>query len=160
MSGTVLKLELDLSEMFHQSEEGGEYSIKEIFMDAVKSEVARSLREFVRSDIARTFSDFVSDELKSEIRAEMRIKLRNFMDTQELSEGYGKVTVSAYLERMFNELIQGSTIRNQVADIAKSWGAELKKQYDIAYANKLVQTLNDQGLLLPNVGQLLLDKSS
>jgi hypothetical protein len=97
--------------------------------------------------------------LTNEIKAEMKMKQRDFMSKYILPDHYGKeMTADKYLESKFIDFLQdkNSILITEVRKIAEQWGETLKKQYDVAYASKIVQTLNDQGLLLPNVAQLLL----
>lgn len=158
-----LKIEIDLSDLYAEVECGesnhGEFNMQDLFRDAIKAEVKAECRNMIREEVKVQARHFVVNELAPEMRAEIKTHIKEFLATKELSlTSYNGKTVDQCLEAHFSDLIGRGPLIDEVRELAKRWGVELKRQYDIAYANKLVQTLNDQGLLLPNVGQLLLDK--
>lgn len=157
-----LKLELDLSELYTETEEEGEYQLDELFKDAIKSEVKSEMRNIISLQVKGEIQRVSREELSNEIILEMKMFMRKFLTDYKLPDAYGddQSPESFLLKKFKDEVVSGNKLANEVRDLAKKWGEELKRQYDVAYASKLVQTLNEQGLLLPNVAQLLLDKKA
>lgn len=159
-----IKIEIDLADLYHEVEEnegGGSFDLKTIFKDAVDREIKQAMRNEISDIVRAEILKFIKNDLLIEIKTEMNMKLKDFMTKHILPDHYGKEkTADKYLQDCFEDMLSSkhSVLVAEVNTIAEKWGKALKQQYDVAYASKLVQTLNDQGLLLPNVAQLLLDK--
>lgn len=153
-----INVQVDMSDFFN--EEGEEISLNDLMMDAIKCKVRDSMRELVTNEVRSTMKAFFKDELESEIRAEMKVFLRDFMTTKELPESYGNLTVEEYLLDKFNNSIHSSSILSEIRDLAKKWGEATKAQYDGVFATKVVESLNQMGLLIPSAAQFLLDKKT
>lgn len=158
-----LNISVDLSDLFFEerSEEGYvEFNVNDMLKGAILDQVKSSVRDIVSAQVKQAVSDFCQADLNAEVRAMMKATVIEFMASKELPERYGnKVTVNQYLESRFeSEVGQRGALAENVSKLAEKWGASLKAQYDAAFATKIVDKLNKEGLLMPNVAMLLLSK--
>lgn len=165
---TKLTVSIDLSDLFVEKEvnrdDGGyvEFNFKEELQSAVMDEVKREVRSMASSEIKSVIASWVEQELKTEIRASMRTHLIDFLTTKKLTnDRYGGSTVDEFLQNQFaHEIGNSGQLAREVSGLAAKWGSNLKAQYDAAFATRIVEKLNEEGLLLPNVAQLLLAPKS
>jgi hypothetical protein len=157
-----LNLSIDMSDLFFEvndDEGGAEFSFNEILKDAVIGEVKAQVRKLAQDEIKSVINEFIQNDLVVEVRAGMRAHLNDFLVNKKLTGKYNDLTVAEIIERNFdNEIGRNDSIGREVGKLAEKWGANLKAQYDAAFATRIVHKLNEEGLLLPTAAQLLLSK--
>ena len=82
--------------------------------------------------------------------------ISDFIATGTIISGKSEVPLKAHLRRIFDNHHGWNSTDDKMKKIAKSFGDELKLQYNNVFANKIVQNMKEQGLLKDEVVQILL----
>jgi hypothetical protein len=101
------------------------------------------------------------------VRANVDAKIKTVMDAAviEMIEGGMKftpqysreeVSIMDYVRSRFDKNDLASAIHKYVEKEAKTLTEELKRQYDVKFASKIVEGIANQGLLKPEAAKILL----
>jgi hypothetical protein len=83
-----------------------------------------------------------------------------FVETGKIKGRYSndkEVTVLEYIQADFNANSGYSSPKDQIQNLAKKFGDELKQRYDLLFASQIVAKLSENGLLKDSVVKMLLE---
>lgn len=151
-----LKIEIDLDDLVHDMM----CDEKTDFNEAVKSEITRSVVSGVKSGIQQQIDKLVSERINPQITALIDAKVYETLDVL-IAAGDMKVRgetvkIVDFVRNHFESNSGWNNPREQISEIAKSFGKELKLQYNNVFAMNIVKNLSEQGLLNDDVAKMLL----
>lgn len=157
-----MEITVKLDELF-QEVRGEDGYIEINLAEELKAEIIRKVVSESFQRVQKHLIEFIATEVSASVASIGAEKIRTIAEVHIAStkiEKYGReISFSeAILEQLTRQIDQGSlerTVRAQAESITKT----LKAQYDLAFANQIVMGLQTQGLLKPEVAQLLLPKT-
>lgn len=157
-----MKFTVELEDFWLEGEHGAEeiqdelkqYIIRDVvhqirkgIKDQIDTEIVRAVREEVEECLTPAIKHTVADEIEKGV---IRIK-------KGYSGDYEEKPISEYICEQFHASTGWNRPEEKIAKIAKSFGEELKLQYNNAFANQIVHNMKEQGLLKDEVVQILLE---
>lgn len=133
---------------------------EEALSDALQKHVIQS----VTSQIFKSIKDQVDTSITTQVHAAIKLRLDKIIDerlTELLANGIiivdkQEVAIVDHIKKVFENNIGWSSPRDQIAKLAAQFGTQLKTQYDVLFANRIVVKLNEQGMLKDEVVKLLI----
>jgi hypothetical protein len=148
-------------------------NLEEFWMDEDSGDLECELKK----DITNAVTQKIMSEIKDKIDEEIKDKVTNFVDARmsviindaleqcinndTIKPRHGsEIKISSYIKDQFENDSGWGNPDKHINKIAKSFGEELKLQYNNLFANKIVQNMKEQGLLKDEVVQILLGGDS
>lgn len=134
-----------------------------------------NLKKYIISDIVRQIDasikakvdDHINKEVKAQVEQTLYRKISTLVGetiaTDKIKGYYSndpEMTLQEHIKAKFNSSHkEESKIFDQLIEkLAKQFGEELKKRYDLLFASQLVSKLHENGMLKEDVAKLLFDK--
>lgn len=150
----VLNLSIELNDFWSGDEDT---MLEESLRNAIVGEVNKVLRERVAESINRLVQEEFGDKLRATLSGMIAGKIEAIMLTESITVYNQEVKIIDHVKRLFmDKHREWDDTERVIRQQAKKWADDLKARYDIAFANQLVQKLNENGLLLPDVAKRLL----
>ena len=140
--------------------------VEEFWAD--EEELSAALQNHVIQVVTTQIFGVIKDKVDADITAQVNAAIKTQLDkiiNDRLTElmAVGKIIIDKqevsivdHIKKVFEQNIGWSNPRDQVAALAKQFGAQLKTQYDVLFANRIVVKLNEQGMLKDEVVRLLI----
>ena len=142
--------------------------VDEFWLDE-ESELAPALRNIIKHDVVNQISNNIKDNVQKEITEKVTVfindvissaineKISEIMATGVIKQRNGtEISITDHVTAMFNNNSGWNSVSNHIDKFAKSFADELKRQYNAAFANKVVLGMKEQGLLKDEVVNILL----
>jgi len=159
-----LTITLDLSDVFVDGEEEHGSSLTNVIKDHINYTAMKRIQDQVNLAVDRHLQSTIVKNLEGILAAMFSAKVEQMITAEKLSfSGYKETTIEEYIldriARIENRTL-GETLDKVCRKAADELGAKLKAQYDIAFANVLVQKLDNVGLLKSDVARLLISQEN
>ena len=125
----------------------------------VMSSVTRKITESIQDKIDKEITHRITEVIEKNISSIIDIKLNELIETGTIVKDRKEIQLSQHIKNLFMQTQGWSGPRDQIERFAKKYCAELKLQYDAAFATKIVMGMKDQGLIKPEVVQMLLENN-
>lgn len=131
------------------------------FSDEIKSSIVRGVSENIVTEINKSAIEDAAKKAKAVTDDFVNKELQGIL-TRKLRAGELKTRWNGF--KSYDELIEDKLSRFDIESIiekhinakTKEFAAEMRVRYDNVFAAKIVQGLNDQKMLDPNIAKLLL----
>lgn len=167
-----IKVEIDVSDLIVETEEYGEYSLKEELENSIRSEVVNNIKTQLKSLVIDKFKSDLQDQISKDLPEMVQQILEQIanqtllLPSANICTGEGKtelkenVTISEFLiSRVFQNLFSTNARKEfelQVDRISKSSISQFRDQFDQYFATQIVMKMGEQGLLKEDVGKMLI----
>ncbi len=162
-SPNTLTIELNLSDIFVDRGDE-ERSLTDLVKEHINYTGMREIKAAVDSAVSKHLQETIVKNLDGILSAMFSAKVEQILTAEKLSfGGYKDTTMQEFIidriTRMEGRSIE-DTLKRHCEKAANDLGTKLKAQYDIAFANVLVQKLDNVGLLKSDVVRLLLSQET
>ncbi len=156
-----LTIKINFGDMEIDEEDCGATIAKKLQHEVIR-EAINTLRELSIHHINKILSEQFNETIPRLVESMVQARLEVLQQTQKLKfsqyAGDSEISIEEFIIKKLQNQRLDDMLKGFVDIRAKELGAQLKSHYDIAFANQLVQKLNENGLLLPDVAKRLLDK--
>ena len=145
-----LNIQIDLGEEYFEEGEGGYVSdkLKELIISAVVDDIVRKISPAYK----RELDEAGISAAKAALGAYIMQASTEIMSTGIIKGRSIEDNIKDCITSQINSLVTGGTLQQ----IAKKHADELKAQYDIKFANLIVQRLHENNLLKDESAKILL----
>lgn len=155
-----INVEIDLDDILYDLAADGEGDISEMVKGQIIREAAGiilpKIKEGTKSAIKEKLDGVANKMMENIVSKEMDKVLNKGV----ISIGGRDLTIEDYIKDLFETNHGWRNPQDQIKKIAKSFGDELKSQYNSFFATQIVVNMKEQGLLKDGVAQMLLDNST
>lgn len=123
----------------------------------VKREVVREISQSIKDKVENQITKKVNEIIQQKVSLVIDDTLTDLVGTGVIVRDKKEITIVEHVKNIFQQNHGWSNYHRQMEAIAKKFGAELKLQYNNAFANKIVSNMKEQGLLKDEVVQILLE---
>lgn len=153
-----MKFTVDLEEFWMEEDgESLDAELKKYIIRSVSGKIEKSIQEKVEAEIEKKVDEFVSARLSVIINDQLAECIEKGVIQPRCHSI--PISITTYIKERFLDNSGWSTPTKYIEKIAKEFGADLKLQYNNAFANKIVANMKEQGLLKDEVVQILLGES-
>lgn len=164
MKKIVIELSFDdiVSDMFgdaSHSEWGGcepSNTFSEAVRNAVIDKASREILKLISEKAIHTASQVAIDAGREYVEGAMKAQLEERLTTGVFEVRGSSVTLDSIITSRINGMDPVSIVNRLVDTKAEAFAKEMKARYDNVFAMKIVQSLNNQKLLSPEVSKMLL----
>ena len=128
-------------------------ALKSHLLTSVVHKISKSIEEKIDIEISKKVTEVIEKNLLPIINS----KLTELVATETILRNREEISITQHIKNIFQSSQGWNGPRDQIERFSKKFCAEMKLQYDAAFATKIVMGMKDQGLLKPEVVQLLLD---
>jgi hypothetical protein len=150
-----MKFTVEVSDFYLDEEGDIESQLKQFVIKDVVSQIQKSIESKINDAITLEVKDQVSKSLYrniqkivTEVISEGKIKGKNSRD--------GLVTIEEYIRLDIENNNGYYSPKEQIEKLAKQFGDDLKKRYDLLFASQIVAKLNENGFLREDAIKMLL----
>lgn len=141
--------------------------VEDFYLDEYE-ELAPALRDYIKHDVVTKISSNISDKVQKEITEKVAAviqekisltidsEISDLVATGIINRNGKEISIVEHVKEQFLNNRDWNSVNSHVDSLAKKFAAELKRQYDAAFANHIVSGLKQQGLLKDDVVELLL----
>lgn len=131
----------------------------------LKSHIINACVSKITSDLKVKIEDGVQKEVKAQVEQTLYRKIGSFVtesiENDKIKGRYAndpEMTLQEWVKLQFTEKAREKAPTDAVIEkLAKQFGEELKKRYDLLFASQLVTKMKDSGFLKEEVANLLLN---
>ena len=143
--------------------------VEDFWLEEDSEDLVTELQSYVKRDVLNQISKNIEDKVEKQITEKinevMDKKMTLILDntlTDLIAPGTihvnrEDVTIVNYIKKLFQQNTGWNQPKDQIAKIAKAFGAEMKAQYNAVFASKIVESMKEQGLLKDDVVKILLN---
>lgn len=165
-----IKVEIDVSDLVAETEEYGEYNLKEELENSIRSEIKHSVVSQLRTLVLDTFKSDLQDQIKKDLPNTVQLILEELSsqtltipEAKVFEDGEWKiksnVSMADYIKyRVYQNLFDVNTKKEfdrNVERIATLAVSQFRSEFDQYFATQIVRKMGEQGLLKEDVGKML-----
>jgi len=128
---------------------------------ALSSEIKRSvihqITKSIQDKVDIEITKKVEKVINGKIAAVIDMHIADCVNSGEITVNKAQISIKDHLQNMFNSNTGWNNPRDQLIRLANDFGKQLKSQYDVAFANRIVIAIREQGMLKDEVVQMLLE---
>lgn len=148
----TMKIELDFSDIF--CEEGEE--LKKSFLSHIAWQVQEKVWESVDVKVQEKLTEEICGAIIKKVENKINLICEEFVNKNEITVIDKKISIDEYINDIFNNASSWGGLRSMAVKKAEEHAKDLKARYDIAFANRIVLKIHEQGLLKDDIAKLLL----
>lgn len=155
-----MKITVELDEIWMD----GESSLTEEINHYVKTQVKKEIWDNINEVVNTTITKLVQEEIEKDLISKGQKMVSKIIETEKIKSPSINIGVEGYctLEELIKYKFDNSTgwqspVR-KIEELAKSFGNEMKKRYDLLFASQIVTKMNENGLLKEDAAKKLLTK--
>ena len=151
-----IKVEVDLQEMIEGMFHDGNIDLLEEVKSSITRELTRTVQGTLKDSVDKLLSERITPQVKLLVDARVSSALDGLIDAGEITISGSQVSIEQHIKNVFMNHHGWNNPTEQIAKIAKAFGAEMKLQYNNCFAMNIVKNLSEQGLLNDDVAKALL----
>lgn len=133
---------------------------------ALKDHIIKSCVQKISADLKSKIDECIINEIKKQVEVGLRTKISSFVseciDNDKIKGRYTgdpEMTLKEWVKLQYTSTAkEKAPIDSTIEKLAKQFGEELKKRYDLLFASQLVAKMKDSGFIKEEVIQLLLNQ--
>lgn len=130
--------------------------LSEVLTAELQRQVIHAILKHLDERISKEITKKVEETITAMISPRIDGAISEFVAKGTMLKNGQEISVVDHLRALFQGAGGWNNIGDHVARQAKAIGDELKKRYDVAFANQIVVRIHEQGLLKEDVAKLLL----
>lgn len=147
----IMKFTVEVEDFWLEEEE-----LKEALVSRIKRDVVFQILESVKKQTESQIKIKLQEVIKQKIDLVIDSTLTDMVAAGTIID-YGKeISIVDHVKNVFQDNNTWSDPTRQIASIAQDFTEELKKQYNVVFANNIVQKMKEQGFLKDDLVQVLL----
>jgi len=131
---------------------------------ALKDHIIKSCVQKISTDLKSQIDECIINEVKKQVEVGLRTKISSFVseciDNDKIKGRYTgdpEMTLKEWVKLQYTSTAkEKAPLDSTIEKLAKQFGEELKKRYDLLFASQLVAKMKDSGFIKEEVIQLLL----
>lgn len=150
-----IDVQIDTSDLWCEEDE----SLDEVLKQSIQNEVVLAVKKQAKESINNCVDQFVRANVDDKIKIAMDEAISQMIDGgMKFTPQYSReeVSIMDYVRNRFDKNDLASAIHKYVEKESKTLTEELKRQYDVKFASKIVEGIANQGLLKPEAAKILL----
>ncbi|MCE5226141.1 MAG: hypothetical protein LLG05_09835 [Porphyromonadaceae bacterium] len=121
--------------------------------NALITEIYAKIKDKVDSSIAISVKTMIEKSLAEQINA----RIAECIQKETITVNKEEVLISDYLKEIFVNNTRWNNPKEQITELAKKFGNEMKKRYDFFYASKIVENMKTIGFIKEEVMNALIE---
>jgi methionine synthase II (cobalamin-independent) len=127
--------------------------------DRFSSDLGFHILKETRERTIKAISDAVDADIRKQVDQVIKETISEFVDAGLITVSGKEVTIREHMYSVFRSNHGWSNASDKMAQLAKTFGDDLKKQYNAIFATKIVMNMREQGFLREDMAQILLEGS-
>jgi hypothetical protein len=154
-----MKIIVEVEDFYLDEEQDLEQGLKNYVVEEVLNKISASIKTKVETQILVE----VKSQVENAMYKQINLFISEFIKTGLVSssrDSKNQVSIAEYIKEKFSYGSGWNSANDVIKKFAESFGNELKKRYDINFANQIVRKMNEVGLLKEeSIVKLLEDKN-
>jgi len=146
-----MKFTVEVEDFYLEEEE-----LTKALVDHVKHDVVCQIKASIKDQVQRDIADAVKNTIEIMLKPIIELELAEVVSKKTIMINRSEISIEDHVKKMFMDNSGWSNPNQCIERVAKAFGQELKEQYNVAFANRIVANIKEQGLLKDEVVQLLL----
>lgn len=151
-----MKFTVEIEEFYLDKEQDIEPTLKNFVIKSVVQSIQKSLESKIEDEIKRETRDQISKSLFRNIQS----VVKKVISEGKIKARYSNndlVTIEEYIKQDFEHNTGYSSPKDTIEKLAKQFGDEMKRRYDLLFASQIVAKLGANGLLKEDAVKMLLE---
>ena len=139
-----MKFTIEVEDFYLDEDSGSiDVELKKHITTSVVSQIEKNIEKKIDEEIMRCVKQHVENILLKKISA----KVAELIELGEITVDRQKISIADFVRSQFEKNSGWRSPYEQIVNIAKKFGEELKMRYDKAFAVHIVDTMKKNGLL-------------
>jgi hypothetical protein len=152
-----MKITIDISDFYLDPED--QKGLENELKNHVKREVVKEIHKSISDKVKEQITDAISNEIQVSIKPIIDKTLSDLVDSSLIKpRGENEMLIKDYIKKIFENNNGWGSPEEKIKTLAKAYGDEMKKRYDLLFASQLVAKINENGLLKEDVAKKLLEQ--
>jgi hypothetical protein len=156
-----MKITVDIEDFYLDQKSEIEPVLKKYLIDSIVIKINDSIKKKVDDQIIKHVAEQVEKNMYKKIQLYIQENMDNgtfksqvYKDSSYVDQ---ELTLKEFIQNKFRSDSGWSSPNEIIKKLAKEFGDELKKRYDLLFATHIVSKLNENGLLKEDVAKMLLE---
>lgn len=151
-----MKFAIEVEDFWLDEDEDLSNGLKAHIKNEVVCQISKNIKEMTEKQITERLQNVIKQKMELVIDS----TLTDLLATGMIIVNRKEISIGDYIKQVFRENQGWHNPREQIARIAKDFSQELKKQYNMVFANEIVVKMKEQGFLKDDLVQILLKDES
>lgn len=147
----MAKFTIEVEDFYLEDEE-----LSEGLRAYIKHDVVSQISKNVKEQTQKQITDKIQEVISQKIDLVIDSTLTDLIATGIIEKHGSDISIIDHIKDVFLNNAGWSNPKKQIAEIALEFTKELKRQYDVVFANEIVVKLKEQGFLKDDLVQILL----
>jgi len=151
-----MKFKVEIEDFYLDREEDIEPSLKQFVINSVVQTINKQIEKRIEDTINLQVKQLIEKHLTLQIQKQVL----DFVINGKVKGRYTsnkEISIEQYIKEDFEHNSGYSSPHEKIAELAKTFGDELKRRYDLLFASQIVAKLNTNGLLKEDVAKMLIE---
>lgn len=130
--------------------------------EAIKNDVCHQIKKLMLTQIENEITNVVKQQVTDTLKEQIQALVTDVISTGKIkvdSYSSDEIPIEDWIKKKFNGNCGYGSAENQIKELAKKFGDEMKQRYDLLFASQIVAKLDEHGLLKEDIAELLLPTS-
>lgn len=153
-----MKFTVEIDEFWLDEDSNG---FEEELKESIKNDVCHQIKKLMLTSIETEITNVVKEQIEETLKEQIQVLVADVISTGEIrvdSYSDNKIPIKDWIKKKFNGNCGYGSAENQIKELAKKFGDEMKQRYDLLFASQIVAKLDEHGLLKEDIAKLLIDK--
>ena len=146
-----MKFTIEVEDFWLEEEE-----LTEALSSHIQSEVIHTISASIKEKTEKQITEKIKEVIDKKIELVIDSTLTDLIAVGTIKVYGDEISIVDHIKSIFQEHNRWKDPSSQIKAIAKDFTSELKKQYDMVFANKIVVQMKEQGFLKDDLVQVLL----
>ena len=151
-----INIEVQVEDLISDMQEDGECDIESELKSVIIRSVIQKLLPKIQESVDKKIEQRLDAIFIERVNSAVEKTLNKAIDNGVLVKRGVEVSIHDHITSLFQQASGWNSPNDKIQKIAKEFGKELKDQYNVIFASKIVENIKEQGLLKDDVAKLLL----
>lgn len=153
-----MKFTVEIDEFWLDEDSNG---FEEELKESIKNDVCHQIKKLMLTKIENEITNVVKKQVENTLKEQIQALVTDVISTGKIkvdSYSSDEIPIEDWIKKKFNGNCGYGSAENQIKELAKKFGDEMKQRYDLLFASQIVAKLDEHNFLKEDIAKLLIDK--
>jgi hypothetical protein len=141
-----MKFTVEVEDFYLDGEE-----LSSSLVEAVKGNVVATIKQNIEKKVDEAIRIAVQAKIEQELTLQINLRVSELIASGKIIKDKAEISIVDYIKQQFEKHSGWNSPYDQITNLAKRYGDEMKKRYDFFYANHIVQQMHTVGIIKEEV---------
>ena len=150
-----MKFTVEVEDFYLDEEE-----LSSALVQKVQGEVVSIINKNIQQKVDDAIRIAVQAKIEQELTLQINLRVSELIASGKIIKDKQEISIVDYIKQQFERNSGWNSPYEQIVNIAKKYGDEMKKRYDYLYANQIVQQMHVVGIIKEEIYKNLIEQNA